>query len=152
MKTCKKCGQEKPMSDFYSHPEMKDGKLNHCISCIKVYQRIRRLTNPAVQERDRLRSKTPKRKQHLLAVAKQWRKNHPLAYKAQTAVGNAIRDGKLKKFPCVICGTTKNIHAHHKNYARPLDVLWLCAKCHHRLHIAIPEMGGHFHQIGNHHV
>jgi hypothetical protein len=58
-------------------------------------------------------------------------------------VGDVIRDGKLKRCPCTICGTTKHVHAHHKDYSKPLDVTWLCARCHHRLHSAFPELGGH---------
>jgi hypothetical protein len=103
----------------------------------------RRMTNPAVQGFERKRSKQPYRKEAARLNTKRWREDHPSAYKAQTAVNNAIRDGRLKKGICAICSSSANIHGHHKDYSNPLDVVWLCAQCHHRIHAAFPELGGH---------
>jgi ribosomal protein S27AE len=105
--------------------------------------KVRALTNPRVQECDRERAKTPERKAQARRISVRWRTEHPDAYKAHTAVNNAVRDGRLKKQPCAICGTDK-VHAHHQDYAKPLEVKWLCAKCHHRVHATFPELGGHF--------
>ncbi len=54
------------------------------------------------------------------------------------------RDGRLDKSICALCASDQNVHAHHRDYSRPLDVVWLCAKCHHRVHATFPELGGHF--------
>lgn len=51
-------------------------------------------------------------------------------YKARTAVSNALRDGRLIKQPCEHCGATEKVQAHHNDYSKPLDVEWLCFKCH----------------------
>lgn len=142
MKPCCDCSKEKAPSEFY---RMANGNpAGVCKDCHKVRMKVRRLTNPYVQEYDRLRAKTPEHREHSNRISAQWRKDHPEAYKAQTAVGNAVRDRRLEKGPCSICGTEKHVHAHHKNYAKPLDIIWLCAKCHHRVHAAFPELGGHF--------
>jgi hypothetical protein len=135
---CRACNSEKQPSDFYA------GVASRCKDCHKAAMKVRRLTNPRVQEYDRLRYRNPDRKAQGAANAKQWRKDHPEAYKAQTAVNNAVRDGRLEKTPCAICGTEANVQGHHKDYAKPLDVVWLCAKCHHRVHATFPELGGHF--------
>ena len=45
----------------------------------------------------------------------------------------AIRAGYLMRQPCEICHTSVNIEAHHDDYAKPLDVRWLC-KLHHIEH------------------
>ena len=38
-----------------------------------------------------------------------------------------------------MCGTTTNIHAHHDDYSKPLDVRWLC-NFHHGKHHAAENM------------
>ena len=44
----------------------------------------------------------------------------------------AVRRGELRRSPCEVCGDVKT-DAHHEDYARPVDVRWLCRK-HHRMH------------------
>ena len=52
-------------------------------------------------------------------------------YKAYNTVRLSLLSGKLKrKDGCEECGKDGLLHAHHKNYQEPLDVLWLCPKCH----------------------
>ncbi len=45
----------------------------------------------------------------------------------------AIRQGILVKKPCEICNEIDNIEAHHDDYAKPLEVRWLC-RTHHFEH------------------
>lgn len=40
----------------------------------------------------------------------------------------ALKQGVLKKEPC-ICGNTE-VQAHHADYKRPLDIMWVC-RTHH---------------------
>lgn len=53
--------------------------------------------------------------------------------KATTAVGHAIRDGKLTRQPCEICGE-EPAEAHHDDYNFPLKIRWLCKNCHAEWH------------------
>lgn len=53
--------------------------------------------------------------------------------KAHHAVEEAVKRGRLHRQPCAVCGSTDRIHAHHDDYAKPLDVQWLCV-VHHRQH------------------
>ena len=53
----------------------------------------------------------------------------PIKARAREAVGRAVRNGKMKRKPCVVCGETKS-EGHHEDYSKPLDVIWLCRKHH----------------------
>ena len=60
--------------------------------------------------------------------------NNPERVLARQIVSQAKRDGKLLKQPCEICGS-KTVHAHHDDYAKPLDVRWLCPQHHSEHHM-----------------
>jgi hypothetical protein len=57
----------------------------------------------------------------------------------QKAVNLAIEDGTLKRQPCETCGSNDGgpgprTTAHHDDYSKPLDVRWMCASCHTKMH------------------
>lgn len=60
------------------------------------------------------------------------RNQDELKREAGQAVSSAIASGKLTRQPCVKCSTTRGVEAHHEDYSKPLDVVWLC-RHHHRL-------------------
>lgn len=129
MKTCFKCKQTKPLDGFYRHPQMADGHLNKCIDCTKKDVNAHRARNvDRIRSEDRARSKTPKYRAKAIVQARLMRAKSPEKYAARTAVGNALRDGRLTRQPCA-CGNPKS-QAHHDDYSKPLDVRWLCVKCH----------------------
>ncbi|MDK1020209.1 MAG: hypothetical protein QGD90_01045 [Candidatus Hydrogenedentes bacterium] len=56
--------------------------------------------------------------------------------RAQDALNHAVKGGKIIRRSCSACGAPK-AQAHHKDYSQPLDVVWLCQRCHakeHRTH------------------
>ena len=57
---------------------------------------------------------------------------HPVAHKARTLVKNALKAGRLKRPDCCSrCGLqARRIQAHHDDYGQPLEIRWLCSKCH----------------------
>ena len=59
---------------------------------------------------------------------------YPEATRAQRQARYAESTGKLTKGPCVVCGSTRLVDGHHEDYAKPLEITWLCRSCHARLH------------------
>jgi hypothetical protein len=130
MKRCFKCGAEKPVDLFYRHSRMADGHLNKCKECTKQdvgqnYQAHRQ----QYAEYERNRYQRLKRKKKSAEYLRNGNLRNPEKAFARTAIGNAIRDGKLQRKPCEVCGNAKS-EGHHPDYAKPLDVMWLC-RTHH---------------------
>lgn len=130
MKPCFKCGRTRPLIEFYKHPAMADGRLNKCKDCTKRDVREnRQRRSDYYLAYDRERSKLPHRRARL----EQYVREQPHKARARIAVHNALRDGRLTKQPCAICGDDA-VDAHHEDYDRPLDVIWLCRAHHAQRH------------------
>lgn len=52
--------------------------------------------------------------------------------RARKLLSYAVSTGKVIPQPCK-CGAVK-AQAHHHDYSKPLEVEWMCAKCHSQLH------------------
>lgn len=55
---------------------------------------------------------------------------------ARNELHDAVRHGLvIRPRACSECGDTEStIHAHHTDYAKPLEVVWLCPPCHGKAH------------------
>ncbi len=146
MKVCSKCAEALPDESFYRHPGMKDGRLRRCKSCVKsavranrasrleqyrAYDRARNMRPDRVRMRDEY-ARTEVGRIVAQAAKAKWSSDHPDRRRAQNALNNAVRDGRVEKMPCVVCG--KKAHAHHEDYSLPLDVIWLCPRHHKARH------------------
>ena len=129
MKKCFKCGEEKPLHEFYKHKQMKDGHVNKCKKCNKRDVANHRLENiDKIREYDRSRGS-----RQSYSYIKEYREKYPNKYKATTMVNNHIRSGNLHKEPCEVCGAGKAV-AHHDDYSKPLNIRWLCQAHHKQWH------------------
>ncbi len=116
---CSRCGVEKPRADYYARDAT-------CKVCRCALVRERRRTNPAVQEYDRKRGN-----RQSLETVRAYRAANPNKYKAHNKVNNAIRDGKIFKLDkCEECMSDLQVEGHHDDYSKPLEVRWLCSRCH----------------------
>lgn len=129
-KSCIRCDTVKRIGEFYAHKAMLDGHLSVCKECVR-----RRVTARYERERDKIseyereRNKTPERKVYAAERQRKYRKANPEKDAARRKVGAAVKSGVLRKHPCERCGSEKS-QAHHHDYSVPLDVEWLCFRCH----------------------
>lgn len=136
---CNACGRALPADAFYKSCPTR------CKECTRAAARAYRVANiERVREYDRKRGLEPDRKAAVRArahlyVGKYEPDVESAARKARIKVGNAIAKGKLKPKPCERCSFPFGVHAHHEDYSKPLDVVWLCVKCHGERHREINE-------------
>lgn len=112
---------------------MTDGHLNKCKLCTRldaIANRTRRLEYYREYDRNR-GTRSGGHKPDKWAGHRYHRRN-PHKRAAHVATGNAIRDGRLVRQPCEVCGH-EPAEAHHDDYSKPLDVRWLCT-AHHAEH------------------
>lgn len=116
-KVCKYCGVPITPENAYRYSG-RTGLMNICKKCLVIQNRINRHKNP---EKYRLYF----RKYHY---------RRPLAKKrARYAVKDALIDGKIQRKPCAICDRLPT-EAHHPDYSKPLEIIWLCKKHHRKNH------------------
>lgn len=149
-KKCFRCGEKKPLTEFYKHKGMRDGRLNKCKDCNKAdvqlnyrdnidhykeYEKARAgLTHRAKARSDY--ASTEGGKEAGSRAKKAWTRRNPIKRMASQIVGNAVRSGKLiKPTNCGACNSEpERLHGHHDDYAFPLAVRWLCPGCHNTWH------------------
>ncbi|MBA3589680.1 hypothetical protein [Methylibium sp.] len=148
-KRCFKCLCIKPLVEFYAQAKMADGHMNKCKNCTKAdVIKHRRANLERVRAYDRLRGSMP----HRVAARKAYSKTaeglvahararrvsairFPERHQARIALGNAVRDGRIKPWPaCAIADCEHKPEGHHPDYSRPLDVVWLCNEHHRAAH------------------
>jgi hypothetical protein len=139
LKECFKCKAVKPLSEFYKHSEMADGHLNKCKECTKLDSHNHRSKNlERIREYDRQRANKPERRANNAVINRAWRQEDKRRQRAHNMVQRAIQKGLLFRLPCCRCANEKSL-AHHEDYDKPLDVMWLCQPCHKKRHKELRE-------------
>lgn len=155
-KQCFKCGKSKPLSAFYRHPKMADGRLGKCKDCTKAdvarhreenlesvqaYDRERGLLEyrkKAVRERYKKDMATAKGRKRYREYAQKWLERNRHKRSVHIVVGNAIKRGLIIPERCSRCGAEK-AQAHHEDYSKPFAITWLCEPCHGARHRELNE-------------
>lgn len=152
MKVCGQCGALKNVSEFYKDKSRKDGLGYGCKACDKAKGAKSYLKNKdairakhkahwakySVENEAKLREKN-KRERECADKAQTAKKRGEYLQKyepkriAKNAVRSMILTGRMIAQPCEICGEVK-ADAHHDDYAKPIDVRWLCRRHHKQWH------------------
>lgn len=103
---------------FYRNRTAKDGLTSWCKDCVR--------------ERQHGRKRKPEHIKRRNAVI---HRSNPIKTKARAKLKYAVSSGKITRpSSCEICNSTEHIHGHHDDYSKPLDVRWVCRKCHLAIH------------------
>jgi hypothetical protein len=125
LKTCRDCKRELPIEEFYKHPMMGDGHLNKCADCVRLRVKKHRERNlEKIRAYDRARGYRPSAAEKIVA---------------RNAVNHALARGEIEVKPCERCGFGIGVQAHHEDYNKPLEVVWLCRPCHGQRHREINQ-------------
>lgn len=116
---CKKClvkeNYKNVFKRFGTNNLRKTPYAKHLREVDKKWQAKRRKENPVWKSED----------------SKEYNKNNPEKAIAYKEFHSAIRKGILKKEKCRDCERI-DVHGHHPDYLKPLEVIWLCP-IHHKL-------------------
>jgi len=122
-KTCSRCNQRKKANtvNFKPQKQLKSRLTAICRACKqiedRIYSRKYRLLHPEWKKEN-----NAKNKELVSECVRAWRKNNPEKYKTMLIYKKALRNKKIIKQPCVICGEEK-VDGHHCDYSKPLDVI-----------------------------
>lgn len=133
MKLCGTCDTKKDVNQFHKRSASKDGLAAICRDCQKEYD-AERASDPKRLAARLAYAKTPSGIKRASEAKAAYIAREPKKRRAHNAISNAIRDGKLSRKPCEICGSVKRVHAHHDDYAKIYDVRWLCNEHHREWH------------------
>lgn len=110
IKICSKCKRELDISNFYKKGwRNRQEYRSECKDCYREY------------------GKSPIRKKYLSTPDRQRKK------KIKDMVHNRVVSGAIIKMPCMACGDL-SVEAHHPDYNKPFEIVWLCDKHHKEKH------------------
>ena len=148
---CKVCARENSRKHHHANREKRnlqrkklyeENRQRFTDNQKKYYQKNKDKIRARVRERDKLPENREKNRKRTLSWAKknsekwyqyskEYKDRNPEKVLAHQYVMWALRLGVLKKpNNCEKCGLNIKLEAHHKDYSKQLDVMWLCRICH----------------------
>jgi len=140
---CKLCSATSDKAEFYKgvncrckecHKEQVRLNRREKFEQYAAYEKMRFKRDPWRTEYNKEMAKTSEYKARHRDAVRRRNEQHPDKRAANVIVGNAVRDGRLiKPLECSRCGIMpprRQLHGHHVDYTKPLEVEWICAECH----------------------
>ena len=144
-KICDECREAKPLSEFNRDRRKQDGLQCRCRTCFSRYN-AQRYARDKERFKEIVKQYKDANPQEVFATRlKIWERDHSRlnCYRVVEAALNA--GAIVKSEVCCVCGVRDvdagkhGLHKHHFDYDKPLDVVWLCTKCHGQIHKVIRE-------------
>lgn len=132
---CGSCKKIKPTTEFWKHfesPQKRYGFSYTCKECARVIDARRYYKNREKRLADR-KARYQMEKDKFNETSKRMRAKYPEKWKARMDLRNAVKQGKILKLPCSVCGSPLS-QGHHEDYSKSLEVIWLCTKHHMERH------------------
>jgi hypothetical protein len=124
---CRVCSASKPLADMTKDRNCKFGYAKICKECdARAHQeRYARIGRDTTKQREYYEN-------HKHKFLRTLKDPH---FRARTDLRMAVTAGEIvRPSICSRCGVTCTPHGHHEDYSKPLDVVWLCSKCHMKEH------------------
>ena len=130
---CDECG-----APFTAHPLARGQRF--CSAVCRIRQKSRLEPEPKVAERRKRWLQTDNGKASQRRRAMRYHNRNPIKARARRRLDVAVRNGSVQVSSlCSECGKPpgkRRLHGHHEDYAKPLEVVWLCPRCHWNRHHA----------------
>lgn len=121
MNKCRHCKKEFLINDLFSDCKREyKGKITRYYTC-----------NPCNTARCKKYRKTEIGRLNINKAVYKSIKKYPKKQKARILLNKKIREGLIiRPNLCEKCNNISYLEGHHFNYNKPLEVMWLCKKCH----------------------
>jgi uncharacterized OB-fold protein len=133
-KKCSKCGNILPLSSFSKDIRLKSPYRASCKQCDKAMDKKYKETPEGRSAHNRAKKKyVLNNPNYYQRHCGEWQRKNPEKVNAHQLLNQAVSSGRIIKQPCAKCGELKVV-AHHFDYTKPLEVIWLCYFHHSELH------------------
>jgi hypothetical protein len=133
-KYCPRCATVHPFGSFAVNRSRKDGHSGYCKACMSVvnYRRYREQSDVRIRMKHNTKKWRDENRERFNKNAARYMKTHAVKEKnkARLQAWQSIETPNQ----CSSCGSTGTLERHHPDYAKPLDVIFLCRECHLRTH------------------
>ena len=131
---CVKCDESKQKSDYHRCSRDKRGYQQPCAKCRNIIKKEYKKTPKGIEvNRKSGRRWRKNHKTKWNAYKREHYRNNPHMKKAYKTLHAAQEKDLITPNPCEICGSV-DVHGHHEDYSKPLEVNWLCALHHREAH------------------
>lgn len=132
---CKECWEFKGLSEqnWYKHPQWFMWVLGRCKDCIKKWRHTEHELSMA-RVRDKKRWENDSKRREYIAKHNADRNRIKKYWKIHLKTSRLIKRLWIRPVVCPICWRNSRIYAHHPDYNKRYEVVFVCMQCHSKIH------------------